>query len=221
MLNKDKRSLLLMLVLGDGCLHYIRNGKKMYGGLTIDHGIQQADYQAWKAKLMSEITGREVRLRPGHKGKSVQVSVCMKRLRAWRKFCYPGGKKNRSRIFPFIRHPELATAVWICDDGHAETNGGQLRIYTCSSTEDTHDDITAWFKKHFDVETRLKWANSIHYKKPYRFIKFTQADSLKIWAVIREFCLQFKSMQHKFRSIEKIYQSKCIQRLPSGSKTAG
>ena len=75
MFNKDKRSLILLLALGDGCLHYIKNNGTIYGGLTIDHGIDQADYQKWKAQMLSEITGRDVKVRTGHKGKSIQVSV--------------------------------------------------------------------------------------------------------------------------------------------------
>jgi hypothetical protein len=55
MLNKDKRSFVLSLILGDGCLHYIRSNGRLYGGITINHGNQQADYNAWKAKLLSNI----------------------------------------------------------------------------------------------------------------------------------------------------------------------
>jgi len=211
MLNKDKRSLVLLLALGDGCLHYIKNKSGIYGGITIDHGIEQADYQAWKAKLLSYVFDKDVKVRTGHNGKSVQVSVCAKRLRAWRKFCYPGNKKNRANILPFIRHPELAIAVWLMDDGYSEHDKAALRIFTSSSDADTHEVILKWFKDHFDVSPSVKFQKVSAKNKTYPYLRFKYDDSIKIWKLVREFVLTFKSMKHKFRHIERIYQLRFLQ----------
>lgn len=217
MFNKDKRSLLLSLVLGDGCLHYIRNNNKVYGGLTIDHGIAQADYQSWKASLVSKIFDKQVKMRPGHNGNSMQVSVCMKRMRAWRKFTYPNGKKSIPKILKFIRHPEFALAVWLMDDGYIEpgTYNKKLvsistRIFVCDQNEEELLHIQEWLKTNFDISTKILFQRKGN--KKYPFIKFYQEDSLKIWDKIRNVVLQFKSMQHKFRHIEQIYQLKFSQR---------
>lgn len=218
MINKDKRSLVLLLALGDGCLHYIKNNNSLYGGITIDHGIEQADYQSWKAKLLSEVFNKNVNMRNGHKGKSVQVSVCAKRLRAWRKFCYPNNKKSIPKILKFIRHPEMALAVWLMDDGYVEpsiTNktlySASFRLFTCNQTEEQQKEIIEWFQKIFDVTPKVKTMFDKRTNKTYPFLKFTTKDSLKIWNIIREFALQFKSMQHKFRHIEQIFKSRCVQ----------
>ncbi len=225
MFNKDKRSLALLLVLGDGCLHYIKNNGKIYGGLTIDHGIDQADYQSWKAKLLSEIFNRDVRMRTGHKGKSVQVSICMKRLRAWRKFTYPNNKKSIPRLLKFIRHPELALAVWLMDDGYIESSlhklkngsvvnyGAAIRIFSCDQNDQELLEIRKWLKDNFDIESKIRFQKKKNIKYP--FIKINQSDSLKIWDKLRTFILQFKSMKYKFRYIEQIYQSKFLQPQPS------
>jgi LAGLIDADG DNA endonuclease family protein len=211
MFNKDKRSLLLSLVLGDGCLHYIRNAGNLYGGLTIDHGMDQADYQSWKASLLSTIMDKPVKMRQGHKGKSVQVSICMKRLRAWRKFCYPNGKKDISKILRFINHPEFALAVWLMDDGYVEPNGdglkSRLRIFTCDQTLETQTKIIEWFKVNFNVEPTVAYQKSAKQSKSYPFLKLNHTDSLKLWAIIRGWVLEFKSMQYKFRNMEKAYQA--------------
>lgn len=219
MLNKDKRSIILSMVLGDGCLH--KTSQDGYAALTIDHGIAQADYVAWKASLVSKIVGRNINLRQGHKGKSIQFSVCWKRIRSWHKFCYPGGKKQIKRILPFIRHPELAIAIWLMDDGYVEPTlfknengdkvfgGARFRIFTNSEPIEDHEYFINWFKRHLNAAPAIK----IHKGKTkhYPLLKFTQADSLKIWAKIREHVLQFKSMQYKFRYIEQLYQSKILQ----------
>ena len=228
MFNKDKRSLALLLVLGDGCLHYIKNNGKIYGGLTIDHGINQSDYQSWKAKLLSDIFNKNVKMRTGHKGKSIQVSICMKRLRAWRKFTYPNGKKSIPKLLKFIRHPELALAVWLMDDGYVEPSiytskdeskvnyGAAFRIFTCDQNDDQLKEIQNWLKINFDIDTKVRFQTSKN--KKYPFIKINQVNSLKLWNILRNFILQFKSMQYKFRYIEQIYQSKFLQPQPSTAR---
>lgn len=220
MINKDKRSLLLSLVLGDGCLHYIKNNGKIYGGITIDHGIEQADYQSWKAKLLSDIFNKEVKVRTGHKGKSVQVSVCLKRLRAWRKFTYPNNKKSIPHLLKFIRHPEFALSVWLMDDGYIDPSienkklySAALRIFSCDQTEQQLSDIQKWLKDNFEVDSKIRYQKTKG--KSYPFIKINSSDSLKIWEKIRDFVLQFKSMQYKFRHLEHIYQFRISQRTPS------
>lgn len=220
MLNKDKRSLCLLLAIGDGCLHYVKNKSGVYGAITIDHGLEQADYQAWKAKLLSQIFDKEVKVRTGHNGKSVQVSVCAKRLRAWRKFCYPNGKKDRSKILRFVRHPEMALAVWLMDDGYSQEGRSTLRIFTCSSNTEQHEYILKWFQINFNVTPRILFQKNSKTKKTYPFIKFDSNDSMIIWTKVRSFILTFKSMKHKFRSIESSYQLKCLQPPLGGIKPA-
>lgn len=217
MLNKHKRSLILALALGDGCLHYIRNAGNLYGGITIDHGMAQADYQSWKAKLLSSIFNKEVRMRPGHKGQSVQVSVCAKRLRAWRKFTYPNNRKSVPKMLKFIMHPEFAFNVWMMDDGYVEPGmynkkliSATMRLFINSQTDEEAAEIVKWLDSNFGISTRILYQKSRGKKQP--FIKFNQQDSLKLWHIMRDFVLQFKSMQHKFRHIESIYQIKFLQR---------
>ena len=222
MLNKDKRSLLLSLVLGDGCLHYIKNNGKLYGGITIDHGIEQADYQSWKAQLLSSIFQKEVKVRTGHKGKSVQISVCMKRLRAWRKFCYPNNKKSIPKILKFIRHPELALSVLLMDDGYVETNGdrkgGRLRIFLCDHSKEELNFFIEWINNNFKVKCSIYYQKDNKKNKSYPYLKINSENSLLLWEKLREFILQFKSMKHKFRFMEQYYQYKILQRVPTDKK---
>ena len=214
----------LMLILGDGNLHVNKAG---YARLTIDHGINQSDYQTWKAKLLSDIFERDVKIRQGHKGKSIQVQVSDKRLKAWKKFTYPNNKKDIAKILPFIRHPELALATWLMDDGYVEPSfskladgskknyGARFRIFTCDQSIVTQEFIINWLKTNFNIDSKIHLVTRKKDNKTYPFIKINQADSLLIWAKIREFILQFKSMQYKFRYIEQIYQLKMSQRIPN------
>ena len=223
MINKDKRSLLLSMVLGDGCLHNTSNNSS--GSLTVNHGIEQSDYITWKSQIVSNITNREINIRTGHKGKSVQFSVCFKKFKAWRKFCYPNGKKSIERILPFINHPEFAIAIWLMDDGYVESSistltdgskvnyGARFRIFTCDQPIKTQEHIIEWFQKNLNVTPVIKYQKKDN--NNYPFLKFSQNDSLIIWEKIRKVVLQIKSMQKKFRYIEEIYQKKLLQRNPS------
>jgi hypothetical protein len=224
MLNKDKRSMALMLILGDGNLH---KNKKGYASMNIDHGIVQSDYQSWKAKLLTDVFEKNIKVRVGHKGKSIQVQFTNNVFRAWYKFTYPNNKKDIARILPFIRHPELALAIWLMDDGYCEPSfskladgskknyGARFRIFTCDQSNETQQYIINWIKTNFNVDCKVHFTTRKKDNKTYPFLKFNQKDSLIIWEKLREFILQFKSMQYKFRYIEQIYQFKMSQCIPN------
>lgn len=228
MTNREKRSILLSMVLGDGCLHLTSN--KISGGLTVDHGIEQTDYVTWKAQMVSKVTDREINLRNGHKGKSVQFSVTFKKFKAWRKFCYPNNKKSISKILPFITHPEFAVAIWIMDDGYVEPSlfknedgikelkSARFRIFTESQSAEDHVFIQKWFQDKLNVTANIKYYNCKRRNQKFPFIKFSEKDSLVIWSKIRDVVLKLKSMQYKFRYIESIFQSKFLQRTPDESQ---
>lgn len=229
LLNKDKRSLILSLVLGDGSLgvYKVTSGNGYYGKLSIDHGLEQADYQAWKAKLLSDIFERDVKVRTGHKGKSVQVAISDRRFKAWHSFCYPNNKKDLSKILPFIKHPEMALAIWLMDDGYVESSfsklksgdkvnyGARFRIFTCDQTLETQDKIIKWFETIFQITPKIKFSFKKSANRHYPFIKINQKDSLILWTKIREFILQFKSMRYKFRYMEDIYQKRLQEPTPA------
>lgn len=220
MLRKDKRSLTLLLLLGDGNLHLYKN---LYGRITITHGLTQSDYQAWKAKLLSEIFERDVKVRTHNRGTASQVSVSNNRLNAWYKFCYPNNKKDLSRVLKYITHYEMALAVWLMDDGYVEPSkdkrapnslSARFRIFTCDQSEETQLKIIQWLNEKFQVNFKIKYAWDKRQNKHYPYLKCGQEDSLKIWKLIREFVLSFKSMQYKFRYIEEVYQMRIVQRIP-------
>lgn len=224
MLRKDLRSMVLSLVLGDGCLHYIKYRNGMSGGLTISHGMAQADYQKWKAELLTTILKRDVKVRSAQKGTAVQLSVCMKRFRSWRKFCYPNGTKDVSKILRFINNPEFAAAVWLMDDGYVEPSisklksgekvlyGARFRIFTCETPVENQGKLIEWFQENLSIVPYMKIQKNKSKNTEYPFLKMTQEDSLILWEKIRDFVLQFKSMRYKFRHIETIYQKRITQR---------
>lgn len=227
MTRKDKRSLILCMLLGDGNLHALKRSSGLYGFFTLHHSIKQADYQAWKAELVKAAFDRDVKVRPNTNNGSVQIQVCDKRLRSWYKFFYKDKKKDIPSMFKFIRHPELAVMVWLMDDGYVEPSfsllsdgtrknyGARFRLFTCDQTEEQNNAIIKWFEKEFNVSPKIKYSYNSKYKRHYPFLKFNQEESFKLWVMMREKALSIKSMQYKFRHIEELYQRRVIQRTPT------
>lgn len=230
MTRKDKRSLLLSFILGDGCLHYLKriykDKLKIYGSMTIDHGLNQTDYVTWKAQFISNILNKNIKIRQGHNGKSVQFAATWRRFKAWRKFTYPNDKKKLTNILPFILHPEFAIMIWLMDDGYVEPSystlstgikenyGARFRIFTESQSLEDHETIITWFKNNLKVTPKISLYHCNKRKKRMPFLKFTQEESLFLWEKIRFQVMKFNSMKYKFRHIEQIYIKKLSQRTP-------
>jgi len=227
MLNKDKRNIVFSLLLGDGSIGVYKTDNYKTGRMTIDHGLTQADYQSWKAKILGEVFNSDIKVRTGHKGQSVQIMVRNKKIRAWHKFTYPNNRKSLPKVLRWINNPLFALSVWLMDDGYCEPSiskladgskknyGARFRIFTSTQTDEEMTQIKQWLDTNIGINCSIKKHFDSRQKVYYPLIKINGTDSLKIWEQIREFVLQFKSMQYKFRYIEQIYQSKITQRTPN------
>ena len=229
MRNKDKRNIIFSMLLGDGCIGVYKADGFKTGRFTIDHGVKQADYQAWKASLLSTAFGREVRLYTGHKGQSVQLQMRDKKFRVWHKFVCPNNRKSLPLILKWINNPVFAMAIWLMDDGYCEPSiskladgtkknyGARFRIFTATQTEEEMQQIKTWIDANFNTNCKVKYHFDSRQKKSYPLIKFSGEETVRIWEQIRTLVLQFKSMQYKFRHVEQIYQLRIEQRVLVGN----
>lgn len=222
MKRKEKRDIVLSMCLGDGCLAYTSN--RLSASITIGHCLAQSDYLQLKVDFLSKAFEKEVKVRQMNSSNAVQASLCRKRFKAWRKFIYKDGKKDLSRILPFIINPIRALAFWLMDDGYVEPGFNKekdgskviklayLRLFTCDQSLQTHEFIVDWFYKNFTISPRIMYTKNSKTNKVYPYLKFSAQDSLELWAKIRDFVLITDSMKHKFRNIEIVYQKKLSQR---------
>jgi len=227
MLRKDVRSIVMSLLLGDGCIHVDKRG---YGYLKLCHGSKQRDYIQWKARLLSGMYDRDVKCLPCKDGRAYQIQLSNNRFKAWYKFVYKNKMKDITLALRYIRHPELAIAIWLMDDGYVEPSisrlangekrlyGARFRLFTCSFPDERQHEIISWLQDNLDINSKVHYqkrgkTSYVPEGKPYPFLKFNSSDSLKLWVIIREFVLQFDSMKYKFRHIEEIYQRKLAQRM--------
>ena len=227
MTNKEKRSKVFSMLLGDGCIGVYKTDGYKTGRLVIDHGLSQSDLQKWKAQQLSEIFNQPVKTGYGHKGKSMQLCVRNKKFKAWRKFTYPNGRKSLPLVLKYITDPIFAMAVWLMDDGYCEPSfskladgskknyGARFRIFTATQTDEEMLQIKEWIDREFNVNCSIKKHYDSRQKKYYPLIKLGAPDTLKVWKLIRDLVLQFESMKYKFRYVEQIYQFKITQPTPS------
>lgn len=231
MLNKEKRDLIISMTIGDGCLHELKRTYKgkttVYAAFTCDHGLKQKDWVELKGYLMSKIFRRAIKIRSGHKGQSVQFSVCAKKLRVYRKRFYPNGKKSIRRLLEWSRNPEQLIAFWLMDDGYCCPSMGKLasgekklygahfRIFINAASDEDVEFAKEWCKEKLGCSAKVKhiFRKATGNHEPY--LVFDQRSSLLLWEKIRGFVLNLSSMRYKFRHIEDFYQRKLLQRTPT------
>lgn len=226
MLNRDKRSKLLSLILGDGCISEnklkTKNGTKIIGGaIIINHTYKQKDLLDWKQSLIEDILDRKLNQRKitqNNKTWDIQtiqyeIKAFSKKFRAWRKFCYPNGKKDLSKVLKFINDPVFATAIWLMDDGNCQATSAKhfelftaIRLHTCDQTYDTHLKLVKWFEDNFNVQPKIKIQHKKKTNRNYFYLVFNVTDSLIIWEKVRDIILPITSMKYKFRTLEARYQ---------------
>ena len=223
--NRDKRSILLSFVLGDGCLH--RSGpaqRNKMGYISIKHGWKQEDYVHWKASMLSKVMNKEVKV---HSAKSTvkalnktydqfKIQIGWKRMRAWRKFCYPNEMKSFKRILPFINHEEFALAVWLMDDGSVDASKKTrvdgtnikvccgLNLYLGECFKEDAEYCQKWMKEKFNIDCKLKW-QAYKYKGTLRYyphLRFNVQQSIQVWNIIKDTVISIPSMRQKFSVLE-------------------
>lgn len=223
-LNADKRSLIFCMTLGDGSLYKSSPSQKNITGYFVcKHGWQQEDYLRWKADLAAITMGRPVNVRSATSkikklNKTYQQFTFMmgaKRFRAWRNFTYPNNVKSYSKLLNFIKHPKLAAALWLMDDGSLSTGypGSNknvprvctgLVLYLGQCFREDAFSAQNWFKRNFKVNPRIRW-QKVKYNgtiRQYPELRFTVQDSLVIWKNIKFIVETIPSMMNKFQKLE-------------------
>lgn len=227
-LNKEKRSIILSLLLGDGNLYNGKVYNSTTGYITLKHSNDQEDWLLYKKQFLEKAVGKILTLHDktsyvkatNRSYPQKSITVGMRRFRSWYKMFYPNRKKDLSLMLKFINDPIFAASIWMGDDG--SVNNAYFRkkqpelgliatgliIYTCDQTEEQCKYFVRWFEKNLNVSPKVKFHKAKHKNeiKIYPVIRFNFQESMKLWKQIRDILLQIPSMQHKFRRIEERYK---------------
>lgn len=208
-MNKNDRSLLLGMLLGDGCLKTKRHIKQdgtesVYFEYVLCHSIKQKDYLEHKLNLFHRIMGGKkpnLSYEKSPLGESVRFSRCHKSFRLLHKYLYSKDNKKffTDRVLNYLT-PE-AIAMWYMDDGGIKpTFRKDGSISSCQMvlstycTEQQADLILNYFL--------LKWGitglRKFHKKTNSWYLVFNTGEGKKLEKVIAPYIIP--SMQYKLPS---------------------
>jgi recombination protein RecA len=208
-MNKNDRSILLGMLLGDGCLKRKHHTKKdgsesVYYEYVLCHSIKQKDYLEHKLNIFHRIMGGK---RPSiHKeksklGESVRFSRCHKSFRILHKYLYSKNNKKyiTERVLNYLT-PE-AIAIWYMDDGGVKpsfrpdgtVSSCQMILSTYCPPEEA-DLILGYFSSKWDI-----WgAKKLHKKSNSWYLVFNTKEGKKLEELISPYIIP--SMSYKLPS---------------------
>lgn len=210
-MNRNKRGLLVGMVLGDGCIR-VRERVMPKGyryrsqELRMKHSTKQADYLAHKAKLLQSIFGGAVNVRPTMvrigdvEYPQVLASKSHRYFRALHRVMYPGGRKTITRrVLDYLSDEGMA--IWYMDDGNGGVNRNREgRITSCWTVLSTccaraEADLAAeWMKDRYGMEPKV-----FHARNDRWSIRLNTADSRSLMKAISQFVIP--SMRYKLSHV--------------------
>lgn len=160
-LEKEKKSLLIALLIGDGTIsnNYV---------FKLSHSTHQREFLEWKINLLNEsgIKNNGIKQYTSKCGYNIGKEVLYSQLsiiptiKALRKSVYTPKKKITRKLLNWLTPQGLA--IWYMDDGHINVNTSKqrssiqhtIKIATCVD-EQTALEIINYFKEVWDVNFRL------------------------------------------------------------------
>lgn len=202
----NKRSLLLGMLLGDGCLkqkHHIQQDgtKSIYHEYVLAHCSKQKEYLEFKRNLFHSIMGGKLpKLHYEKRTDSYRFSRCHKLFRLFHKTLYSNNNKKyfTDKVFRYLT-PQ-AIAIWYMDDGGVSksvSNGKitscEMRLYTYFS-EDEADRAIKYFTDKFEISVKKR-----HYMKRNQWnLIFNSKEGKKLEEIISPYIID--SMKYKLPS---------------------
>lgn len=224
--NKESRSLLIGLLLGDGtiCMNHKTKGCFM----KVHQGRHQKEYTEWKAKKMDECGIEhsgviEYKTKTNFtKGEAWSNYVCRLKgcmfIKVLRRVIYKNNIKQFSRKL-LNRVDALGLAIWYMDDGslnfkkHTNKDGSKvihglfLRISTCLPKEQAQLYID-WLREEWDVNFYMVHEGK---KKDSYSLCCGTNEAIKFINIVKNYVNEVPSMKYKIE-----YDLSHRLRLPIG-----
>lgn len=201
-MNKNNKSILLALSLGDGCIR--KRIDKRYNTtnyfLNIKHSIKQKAYLEYKASIANSVLGgkqNEVKIINNNGYAGCKYEKGSKELRYIYSMLYIDGKKVITRNVLNLLTPQ-GIAIWYMDDGslYAQKKNGRIHAYqmvlsTCCDTQDEAQIIIDYFNEVWSVKfgvkkNKNKYSLTCNTKEIRKFIKIVRPYVSKIQ------CMKYK-----------------------------
>lgn len=203
-----KKSILIALCIGNGCISKQIKRDRTYNYLEISHRQHQGEYIQWKANLCTSVTGRKSNVRR-KKYKAKKINGVQESLgytfvntspyfRILRKWLYPNNKKKLSKkMISYL--DELGLAIWYMDNGCTYVSKTGKTFTAEISThipENDAQELIDLFKEKWNITFHL------HKKSKNQFnMRAYSNNALKFIKLIEPFvpdCMAYKLIVPKF-----------------------
>lgn len=214
-MNKNDRSLLLGMLLGDGCLKTKRHIKQdgtesIYYEYVLCHSIKQKEYLLYKLDIFHRIMGGKrpnISYEKSKLGESVRFSRCHKSFRILHKYLYSNNDKKffTQRVLDYLT-PE-SIAIWYMDDGGVKaslrpdgTVSSCQMVLSTYCTEQQADLILNYFQSKWGILGLRK----LHKKSNSWYLVFNTKEGKKLEALIEPFiipAMMYKLPSHRITRV--------------------
>lgn len=215
----NKRSMLLGMLLGDGCLktktHIKKDEEKsIYYEYVLAHSYKQLDYLKYKLNIFHSIMGgKRPKIVYEKRTNSYRFSRCHKLFRMFHRTLYSNNNKKyfTDKVFRYLTPHSIA--IWYMDDGGISRNYNknnklsscEMRLYTYFSEDEANRAIKYFYDKWNIKVKKRKYTN----KQQWNLI-FNTKESIKFEQLIEEYIIP--SMKYKLPS----YNITRVLDTPSG-----
>lgn len=205
-MNTKKRSVLLGMLLGDGCLktktHLKKDGEKsVYYEFVLAHSQKQKEYLEHKLDIFHSIMGgKKPKLCYEQRTNSYRFSRCHKSFRIFHRTLYSNNSKKyfTEKVFRYLTPESLA--IWYMDDGGVSKSGYKGRITSCEMriytyfSEGEADLAVNYFKTKWGINVKKRKYS----KKNQWNLIFNTKEGSKFELLISPFIID--SMKYKLPS---------------------
>jgi recombination protein RecA len=208
-MNKNDRSLLLGMLLGDGCLktkhHTKQDGSvSTYYEYVLCHSIKQRDYLEHKLNIFHRIMGGKkpkIHEETSKLGKSVRFSRCHKSFKLLHKYLYSYNNRKyfTTRVLNYLT-PE-AIAIWYMDDGGVKPSfRPDGTISSCQMVLSTYCDPEQadLILRYFHEKWGIKGLKKLHKKSNSWYLVFNTKEGKKLEETVSPYIIP--SMLYKLPS---------------------
>lgn len=200
-LSKEKKSLLIALLIGDGTIsnNFV---------FKLSHSKDQLEFLEWKIKLLNELEIKNNGVKEYisscgyNEGKSVIYSQMSLNptIKALRRSVYIPKKKITRNLLNWLTPQGLA--IWYMDDGHININLSKqrssvqhtIKIATCVD-KTTANMIIDYFKEKWNIKFRLFSEG----KNTFSIASSTEDDCKNFINIVKPYVLQVPTLLYKIR----------------------
>lgn len=200
-ISKEKKSLLIAMLLGDGTIssNYV---------FKLSHSEEQREFLEWKVKLLQDagfkVNGiKEYISKCGYnEGKKVlysQLSI-NPTIKALRRTIYIPKKTFTRRLLNWL--DELGVAIWYMDDGCVNINTSKQRAtiqHTIKIATCVPEDIVEMIINYFSERWNIKFRKFKEGKETFSIASSSEEDFQKFVSIVRPYIEQVPSLLYKIR----------------------